>query len=264
VVPTNSEHWRLIDTPAASGAWNMAVDEALMQSVREGGTPVLRAYRWSPACLSLGRNQPARGEYREDRLARQNVQVVRRLTGGRAVLHDRELTYSVAVGERALGSPRTAYATINSALVAALRHLGVNARLQPRSSSPALTPSLAPCFRDPAEGEVVVQGRKLIGSAQYRDRGVILQHGSLLLYDDQHRIGDLLADGAGEQEVGPAVLSDLLPRVPAWRELVDALALGVRDTLGVDLRETSLTPTEALRTAEFQVRHQDPAWVWRM
>jgi lipoyl(octanoyl) transferase len=242
----------------------MSVDEALMQSVREGGAASLRVYRWSPACLSLGRNQPARGQYREDRLARQNVQVVRRLTGGRAVLHDRELTYSVAMGERALGSPRTAYATINRALVAALRHLGVNARLQPRSSTPALAPSLAPCFRDPAEGEVVVKGRKLIGSAQFRDRGVILQHGSLLLHDDQCRIGGLLTDGAGEQEGAPAVLSALLPQLPSWRELVDALALGIRETVGVDLQQTRLTPTETRRAAEFSVRHQDSAWVWRM
>jgi lipoyl(octanoyl) transferase len=264
VVRTNSERWRLIDTAPAPGAWNMAVDQALMQGVREGGAPVLRVYRWSPACLSLGRNQPARGEYREDRLARENVHTVRRLTGGRAVLHDRELTYSVTVGERALGSPRTAYAVINSSLVAALRHLGVDARLQPRPSTHATAPSLAPCFRDPAEGEVMVEGRKLIGSAQLRDRGVILQHGSLLLENDQRRIGDFLTGGAGEEEVAPAVLSGLLPRLPCWRELVEAITLGFGGTLGVELQATVLTAQETARASEIRVQHQDPAWVWRL
>ncbi|MBA2670227.1 MAG: lipoate--protein ligase family protein, partial [Gemmatimonadetes bacterium] len=173
-------------------------------------------------------------------------------------------TYSVAVGERALGSPRTAYAAINRSLVAALRHLGVDARLQPRSSTHASAPSLAPCFRDPAEGEVVVEGRKLIGSAQFRDRGVILQHGSLLIDDDQRIIGDLLTGGADEEEVAPAVLSSLLSRLPCWRELVDAIALGFRETLGVDPQEAMLTSEEITRAADLRARYEDPAWVWRL
>ena len=85
--------WRLIDTAPAPGAWNMAVDEALMERVRGGGAPVLRFYRWEPACLSLGRNQPATGAYDAAAIAARGVDVVRRPTGGRAVLHHRELTY---------------------------------------------------------------------------------------------------------------------------------------------------------------------------
>ncbi|HEX5725859.1 MAG TPA: hypothetical protein VFX98_10370, partial [Longimicrobiaceae bacterium] len=108
--------WRLLDTPPAPGAWNMAVDEALAETVREGDPPVLRFYRWEPACLSLGRNQPARGRYDLDALRRRGLDVVRRPTGGRAVLHHRELTYSVAVADGALGTPRQAYAAVNRAL----------------------------------------------------------------------------------------------------------------------------------------------------
>ena len=85
------DRWRLLDTPPAPGAWNMAVDEALADSVRAGGPPVLRVYRWSPPCLSLGRNQPSDG-YDRDEIRRRGIDVVRRLTGGRAVLHHRELT----------------------------------------------------------------------------------------------------------------------------------------------------------------------------
>src|SRR3954451_18997918 len=102
--------WRMIDTPPAPGAWNMAVDEALAASVADGGVPVLRFYRWEPACLSLGRNQPARGRYDLAALAAAGVDVVRRPTGGRAVLHRRELTYSAAAPVALLGPPRHAYA----------------------------------------------------------------------------------------------------------------------------------------------------------
>jgi lipoyl(octanoyl) transferase len=242
----------------------MAVDEALMEGVRAGGAPVLRLYRWAPACLSLGRNQPARGEYDEGRIAAAGLQVVRRLTGGRAVLHDRELTYSVSMGERALGSPRAAYAAINRSIVAALHGLGVDALLQPRGATPAPAPSLAPCFRDPAEGEVVVAGRKLVGSAQYRERGVLLQHGSLLLAGDQRRIADLLVQGGETDDEAPAVLSELLPLLPTWSDLVTALAAGFRSALGIELRHTPLSPPEEERATALAGRYADLAWVWRL
>ncbi|HLM68541.1 MAG TPA: hypothetical protein VK358_13475, partial [Longimicrobium sp.] len=106
--PAAGTPWRLLDTPPAPGAWNMAVDEALAQSVRAGEPPVLRVYRWSPPCLSLGRNQPS-GGYDRDEIRRRGLDVVRRPTGGRAVLHHRELTYSVAAAEGVLGGPRQAY-----------------------------------------------------------------------------------------------------------------------------------------------------------
>jgi lipoyl(octanoyl) transferase len=241
----------------------MAVDEALMQSVRDGGPAVLRLYRWSPACLSLGRNQPARGAYASDRIADSGLQVVRRLTGGRAVLHDRELTYSVVIRDRALGSPRAAYAAINRALVRALSVLGVPAHLQPRGAAHSAVPSLAPCFRDPAEGEVVVAGRKLIGSAQFRERGVILQHGSLLLHDDQYRIRDLLVHQSGADEDPPAVLSTLLPRLPPWSALADALEIGFRETAAPGLTADALSDAEHERAAALAGRFADPAWTWR-
>ena len=156
-------HWRLLDTPPAPGAWNMAVDEALADSVRAGGPPVLRVYRWSPPCLSLGRNQPS-GGYDRDEIRRRGVGVVRRPTGGRAVLHHRELTYSVAAREDELGTLRQAYATINRALVAGLRRLGVDARLHPAGPGRAPVPSLAPCFEQPVEGEVTAPFWRPAGS----------------------------------------------------------------------------------------------------
>jgi lipoyl(octanoyl) transferase len=254
--------WRVLDTRPANGAWNMAVDEALMEAVRHGDPPVLRIYRWAPRCLSLGRNQPAAGMYDQERLASRGISVVRRLTGGRAVLHDRELTYSAIVREGELGSPRATYSLINQALVAGLRELGVDAELKPRSGrSPA--PSLAPCFRDPAEGEVVTGGRKLIGSAQYRRDGVVLQHGSLLLEDDQREVPGLLLEPAGEPSPAPAVLADHLSPLPSWHELTKALMRGWELTIGMTVRLQEVPETDAARATELAGRYADMAWTWR-
>lgn len=254
--------WRLLDTPPAPGAWNMAVDEALADSVRDGGPPVLRVYRWSPPCLSLGRNQPSDG-YDRDEIRRRGIDVVRRPTGGRAVLHHHELTYSVAAREDALGTLRQAYAAINRALVAGLRRLGVDARLHPAGAGRAPIPSLAPCFEQPVEGEVTAGGHKLVGSAQRRERGVMLQHGSLPIHDDQSGVPELMRPGhavaAGD---APATLAALLGREPAWDALVDALAEGWEEALGAELERGGLRVVEEERARGHQARYDDPAWTW--
>jgi lipoate-protein ligase A len=260
--PAARAPWRLLDTPPAPGAWNMAVDDALAESVRAGGPPVLRVYRWSPPCLSLGRNQPTDGYDREE-IARRGLDVVRRPTGGRAVLHHRELTYSVATREGELGGPRQAYATINRALVAGLRRLGVPAHLQPAGTERAPLPSLAPCFEQPVEGEVTAAGRKLVGSAQRAERGVMLQHGSLPIEDDQSAVVQLLREEArGPAPEPPATLADLLGTVPAWETLVEALAAGWTETLCVALRRDDVTGEEERGAEGFRARYEDPAWTW--
>jgi lipoate-protein ligase A len=252
--------WRLLDTPPADGAWNMALDEALAESVREGGAPVLRFYRWSPPCLSLGRNQPADGRYDPEALRARGLDVVRRPTGGRAVLHDRELTYSVAVPDGVLGPPRAAYSAVNRALVAGLRRLGVDASTQGETGRRAPLPSLAPCFAEPVEGEVVAGGRKLVGSAQRRLDGVILQHGSLPVEDDQSTVADLLREPAGAD--APAALAPLLGRAPEWSELVEALAAGWREALGVALARGDPTGAERGRAGVLRRHYASPAWTW--
>ncbi|MGH7506608.1 MAG: lipoate--protein ligase family protein, partial [Longimicrobiales bacterium] len=127
----------------------MAADAALLAGVRHGAPPALRLYRWSPPCLSLGRNQPAYGIYNVERARACGFDVVRRPTGGLAVLHDREVTYAVAAPAGEFGGLRYAYAALNGALVAGLRRLGVAAELAP-AGSPA-TPLAAglPCFASP-------------------------------------------------------------------------------------------------------------------
>ena len=224
-------HWRLVDSgaPPRRGADNMAIDRALVEGVEAGGPPTLRLYYWDPPCLSLGRNQLAAGIYDEAAAAARGIDIVRRPTGGRAVLHDREVTYSVVVPVGVLGSPRATYAAINRALVAGLRRLGVVGELQGEgegegegtgAEATALGPN--PCFDGAAPGEVVAEGRKLIGSAQRREGSVLLQHGSLLLDGDQSAVVDLLrphaGDHAGAAALGPgaglALAGALAPVAP--------------------------------------------------
>lgn len=240
----------------------MAVDEALMQGVRAGDEPTLRFYRWEPACLSLGRNQPAAGEYDQDEIRARGIHVVRRLTGGRAVLHHRELTYSVVIRDGELGSPRDAYAAINRGLVAGLRELGAEVGLSSGPGDPAPAPSLAPCFREAAAGEVVARGRKLVGSAQYREGGVTLQHGSLLLADDQGLVRTLVR-ATPDADDAPAVLGELIDPLPAWSVLTTTLASGLARTLGVSMVPAPLCRADAERAAELRERYADPAWTWR-
>ena len=254
---------RLILSDPAPGAWNMALDEALMDAVREGAEPVLRFYRWQPACLSLGRNQPAAGFYDRDEIARRGLGVVRRPTGGRAVVHARELTYSVIVPDRSLGGPRESYAAINGALVAGLRELGVAATLQAPTEYRAPVPSTNPCFLQPAQGEVVLAGRKLIGSAQLSQRGVLLQHGSLLLQDDQALLRHLERAPRPGREPPPAVLADHCHPLPTWEALTAALVLGWSRTFGAAPRPSDPTGTELALARRYATRHEDLEWIWR-
>lgn len=261
-MPPLLRRWRLLDTPPAPGAWNMALDEALAASVRAGGPPVLRFYRWRPACLSLGRNQPAAG-YDRAALAARGIDVVRRPTGGRAVLHDRELTYSAVLPDGALGGPLEAYAALNRALVAGLARLGVTARLHDAAGARAPVPSLAPCFEAPVAGEVTAGGRKLVGSAQRRWDGVLLQHGSLPLEDDQAALAELLAGRERRAEAAPpACLAGLLGAVPAWEALTAALGAGVREVLGVEPVPDEPSAAEVAGAAALRRRYDDPAWTW--
>ncbi|MCY3810039.1 MAG: lipoate--protein ligase family protein [Gemmatimonadetes bacterium] len=254
--------WRILVDGPLPGAANMARDHALAELVGRGEA-VLRLYRWRPAALSLGRNEPFGEIHRRLLASRPDVGVVRRPTGGRAVLHDRELTYGVAAPVSAFGGLRAAYRAINRALVEGLGRLGVAAEL---ARPAALPPGAGVCFADSAEGEVVAAGRKLVGSAQRRVGGAFLQHGSLLLDDDQ---GALLASaGAGEDPgaeagSGPATLADLLGAAPPWSALTTALADGFAAMLGGSWRRAAMTPAEVALSDRLMARYDSREWTRR-
>ena len=186
-------HWRLLCDEPLTGARNMALDHALAVSLGEG-TAVLRLYRWSRPTVSFGRHEPARDVYDRTLGASLGLAFVRRPTGGGAVLHEGELTYAVVVPLRALGGPRTAYRRINEALAAGLRTLGADVAVSEHGS--VRRPGAGPCFQAAAPGEIVARGRKLVGSAQARVGGALLQHGAIVPRADQSALAELTRRGA--------------------------------------------------------------------
>ncbi|MFQ6034067.1 MAG: biotin/lipoate A/B protein ligase family protein [Candidatus Bipolaricaulia bacterium] len=168
--------WRLIISGVESGGWNMALDEALWRSFSEVGRPTLRLYRWVGPTLSLGRFQRVETVDLEE-CARREIEVVRRPTGGRAVLHDREVTYSLVHPLEEMGGVEEAHRQIAEALVAGLRKLGLAAELvEVERSSRNISGA---CFAAPTRFELTISGRKVAGGAQVRDRLALLEHGSL-------------------------------------------------------------------------------------
>lgn len=276
--------WRILVDGALPGAVNMARDHALAAELRPG-TATVRFYRWEPATLSLGRNEPFTTGYRCFLRSRPEVGVVRRPTGGRAVLHDGELTYSVVLPARTFGGPRGVYRRVNEGLVDGLRRLGVDASA---ASGRALPPDAGPCFLEPTDGEVTIRGRKVVGSAQVRIGQAVLQHGSLLLVADQN----LLFAEAGAMEVGGAdpwpdvaatekgnrkdnngnglaprlqaiTLAEALGGVPPWTRLVKALSGGLSGSLRGCWAEGRMTEREARLATDYEKRYGSREWTWR-
>jgi lipoate-protein ligase A len=171
---------RLFEHDPAAGAWNMSVDEALVECAAADGIASLRFYQWTPATLSLGYFQSA--DERMSHAASHDCPVVRRASGGGAILHDRELTYSLAIPVRDswAASAEQLYSATHDALAAALDSLGVAARLCP-ASEPKRTGEPFLCFQRRATGDLLVGNAKIAGSAQRRHRQAVLQHGSILL-----------------------------------------------------------------------------------
>ena len=263
--------WRLIigagdDLLAADGARNMAVDRVLFESAKAGAAPALRFYRWRPACLSVGRNQPARGRYDQDGRV-PGVDVVRRPTGGLAVYHDQELTYSIACAVGAIGSPRVTYFAVHNAIARGLASLGVPAVVSGRAGSHTPSPAdpLGVCFRAPAEGEIVAAAGKLVGSAQRVEDRTILQHGSIIIDGSQDRAAAPTPPGEPQRPNAstPQSLKSLLGRTPTDAELIAAISAAFEASTGIRLAPASLSADELDRIGEADRHFRSDDWTWR-
>lgn len=241
----------------------MALDRALMDRAREKGEWIIRVYGWRPPTLSLGRNQRAAGAWDLDAIAARGIGVVRRPTGGRAILHDREATYSVAAPAGDAGLLAASYARINRVLVHGLRALGADVGIAAGGGRQPV-PGLTPCFELPAPGELVAGGRKLVGSAQWREGDALLQHGSIMLEGDQSLVATLLHEPV-PLPPPPATLGAILGRVPAIEEVADALFQAVRaleDPAAAPLDAHALDEVET-NAARIRPLFEDPGWTWR-
>ena len=265
--PPLTTMWRLLHSPAASGANNMAMDEALMSHAARTGEWILRVYSWSSPTLSFGRNQAALGAYDRGRLAERGIDVVRRPTGGRAILHDREVTYSVAAPVVDAGDLGESYARINRLLIAALHRLGLDAEVVDRTDSSLSNNELErrgllPCFHHPSAGEITLQGRKLVGSAQWRSSDALLQHGSILVDDDQVRLASFATVTTGDIP-RPATLQDALQRTPSESEVAHVLFDAVHDLEDPTAGELALDQELLDRANLLRQHYLDDSWTWR-
>jgi lipoate-protein ligase A len=247
-----------LDPLPRPGWHNMALDAALLDRARRTGDLVLRLYRWSPSCLSFGRHEPAGRRYDRARIEQLGLDTVRRPTGGRAVWHAQELTYSLTAPLGAFGGLREAYLEIHAMLANAVRRMGAQVEL---ARDPARTPGLSAgaCFTGAVGGEVVVEGDKLVGSAQLREGGALLQHGSLLLGGDQRLLTELSLGPA--QLTRSRALGEVLRRPVSFDEAACAVAEAARTwRTGWRLFQDE----EALLTAAttHATRFSDPGWTW--
>lgn len=269
------ETWRVIvPNGPLDGALNMAVDEAISEAVGRGNVPpTLRFYTWEPACLSLGYGQRARTVDFE-RLADFGWDAVRRSTGGQAILHTDELTYSICVRSENLrveGDIVESYWRLSRGLVAGIEALGAAVQSDPKD--PNLPKDTGPvCFEVPSDYEITAKGRKLIGSAQRRRGDTVLQHGTLPLFGDISRICDVLvfdSDAARESariqvSERAITLEDALDEFVSFDDAMNALAWGFRETLNLDYVYEPLTNREWQRAEELcEMRYGTDEWTMR-
>jgi len=265
--------WRLIHSRAASGAWNMAVDEAILEAVqKEISPPTFRLYDWAPACLSIGYAQSIE-DVDENKLAAHGWDVVRRPTGGRAILHIDELTYSVIGPDdeaRLTGGVRESYLRLSSALLKSLDILSVPAKREGKKGQSNGQQDANPvCFEAPSDYEITIEGKKLVGSAQARRKKGVLQHGSLPLRGDIARItqalpykNDKLREKVAERVRSKAItVETAIGRKVDWSEAAEAFAKGFAEALNISFVMGELSEEEVKSSEKWlSEKYANPTW----
>jgi len=265
-------HWRLILSAPAEGAANMAVDEAILLAVADGmAPPTLRFFAWQPPCLSLGFSQP-QADVDLDRLHTLGWGLVRRPTGGRAILHTDELTYSVIAPmsePRVAGGVVESYRRLSQGLLRGLDRLGLCAQADKTYDLPGRDAQGAVCFEMPSNYEITIGDKKLLGSAQTRKLGVVLQHGTLPLCGDIARICEVLRFETEEQRQlararvvqRATTVEAVRGRPAAWLEAAQAMAEGFSETLNLTLDEGALTPAEVMAAGQLSAeKYASTTW----
>jgi lipoate-protein ligase A len=271
--------WRLLITPPLDGATNMALDEALLHALAEGyGRPTLRLFQWQPPCLSLGYNQRWQ-EIAETACQQLGYTWTRRPTGGRAILHIDEATYSLIIPQndpRIQGGIIASYRVLSFGLLRGLEKLGLEARQATKEEALAsrqMSSKGGPvCFDTPSQYEITWAGKKLIGSAQLRRRKIVLQHGTLPLRGDITRILAALnfseTERQQQRQLLPnraATLEQALGRAVPFDQVAAALAEGFAQELNLSLEEMPLTDREQALAARLRAeQYANETWLKRV
>ncbi|MCL5734234.1 MAG: lipoate--protein ligase family protein [Actinobacteria bacterium] len=264
----DEREWRFISTDVNDAYLNMAIDEAILDAHIQGCCPpTLRVYRWDPRAISVGYFQNLETEIDAQKCQESGVDVVRRLTGGKAILHDDELTYSIVTSEE-YGSPKSlarSYWLLNQGLIAAYGILGLKVGLEAHPGEP----SSAACFSGAGSADLTFEGRKVCGSAQYRRGTALLQHGSLPISVDAPLLFSALqfpSDAAREEaqaEFGRRAvsLSEIHGETIGWEELAQAVFNGFQSALGITFHEETLSAEEIDSARSLSSRkYRSPEW----
>jgi lipoate-protein ligase A len=261
--------WRLLNTADHDGATNMAIDEAILRGVADSSSPpTLRFFGWLPACLSLGQAQPA-SDVDFEACQALGVDVVRRPTGGRAILHVDELTYSVAAREdepRVRGGIVESYRRLSEGLLAGLLRMGLPVRQVERPDDHDRDQGPV-CFEAPSNYEIVFDGHKLVGSAQVRRNGALLQHGSLPLAGDIARICGVLSSKPDPERVRARAITveRTIGRVMSYETAARHMAEGFASALKLRLEPGDLTRQERAWADELRRdKYAADAWTHRI
>lgn len=274
-----TETWNFINTGSQDPYYNMAMDEALLNFVSRGEIdPVIRFYTWNPATLSIGYFQRLQKEIDIEKVNEKGFGLVRRQTGGRGVLHDKELTYSVIVPESHPNMPPTiteAYRVISQGLLEGFKNLGFETYFAvPRSKEEReklKQPRSSVCFDAPSWYELVVEGRKIAGSAQTRQKGVILQHGSILqdidideLFDVFIFKNDRLKAKMKEAFVEKAVaINDISDTHITLSEMEKAFEEGFKTGLNIEFKPLELSEQQLAEVKELEEKYRSDDWMFR-
>jgi lipoate-protein ligase A len=266
--------WRFLDTGFLNAHENMAIDEAIFISCRQKkAPPTIRIYGWTPPAVSLGYFQKAENAVDVEACKKRGVDVVRRLSGGRAVLHHRELTYSIICRE---GTPPfgssvlKTYKTISESLIRTLEDLGLAVQwvTSREKHTPVQSPDkTASCFSSPSWYEITVEGKKICGSAQKRGGGVLLQHGSLLIEYDPELLAEVLVSKKGKEEFLSEIestttaLNHHLPQQIDFRQLKELVLKNFEDQLQISLTPGELSENESqLKTHLLKKKYATDEW----
>ncbi|HDS1900107.1 TPA: lipoate--protein ligase family protein [Staphylococcus aureus] len=274
-----TETWNFINTGSKDPYYNMAMDEALLNFVSRGEIdPVIRFYTWNPATLSIGYFQRLQKEIDIDKVKEKGFGLVRRQTGGRGVLHDKELTYSVIVPESHPNMPSTvteAYRVISQGLLEGFKNLGFDTYFAvpktPEERQKLKQTRSSVCFDAPSWYELVVEGRKIAGSAQTRQKGVILQHGSILQDIDIDELFDMfiyknerLKLKMKEAFVEKAVaINDISDEHITISQMEEAFEKGFKKGLNIELKPLELTEAQLAEVEELTEKYRSDEWMFR-
>jgi lipoate-protein ligase A len=260
------KRWQLMVEPEPlPGSWNMAVDEHLLNLAGRTSRTFLRFYRWERPTASLGYSQEAPRVVDIEFCRARGIDIVRRMTGGKLVLHDREVTYSMASADTAVftDTVRDSYRLISQALLKGFALMGLSARLAETSPTGYIKGTM-PCFAFPARDEIEIGGRKIAGSAQKRTGPLFLQHGSIPLEKDEALLAAVARPGESSESLGMTSLSEALGRPADFDAAVGPLVQGMADFFGIAFEPFVLGPDDREAVRRLQAaKYASDEWTFR-